>query len=177
MLLLADRVIEEGRDEVQDLRSSAMSDGDLDRGLTIVGEVLQESHHGVFSLRKEGGAMELTEEVSCEVYSIGREALMNAFRHAGAKSIQVTLHYGAGQFVMQVADDGKGIPAEILADGKRAGHWGLPGMVERAARIGATLAIDSPLIGTRVRLTIPAALAYVGQSRWKRLLRHLRRRG
>ena len=177
MLLLADRVIEEGRDEVQDLRSSAMSDGDLERGLTIVGEVLQESHHGVFTLRREGGAMKLTEEVSCEVYSIGREALMNAFRHADAKSIQVTLSYGADQFVMQVADDGKGIPAEILSSGNRAGHWGLPGMAERAARIGASLMIDSPSIGTRVRLTIPAALAYVGQSRWTRLVRRLRRRG
>ena len=177
MLLLADRVIEEGRDEVQDLRSSAMSDGDPVRGLTIVGEVLQESHDSVFSLRREGDAFDLTEDVSCEVYNIGREALMNAFRHAGAKSIQVTLGYGADQFVMRVADDGKGIPPEILASGNRAGHWGLPGMAERAARIGATLAIDSPLIGTRVRLTIPAALAYVGQSRWKRLVRRLGRRG
>lgn len=175
MLLLADRVIEEGRDEVQDLRSSAMSDGDLDRGLAIVGEVLQESHNSVFSLRREGGALTLTEDVGCEVYNIGREALMNAFRHAGAKSIQVTLSYRADQFVMQVADDGKGIAAEILASGKRAGHWGLPGMMERAARIGGTLAIDSPLTGTRVSLTIPAALAYVGQSRWQRLLRRWRR--
>ncbi len=177
MLLLADRVIEEGRDEVQDLRSSAMSDGDLDRGLTIVGEVLQESHHSVFSLRREGGALTLTEDVSCEVYSIGREALMNAFRHAGAKSIQVTLGYGRDQFVMRVADDGKGIAAEILASGQRAGHWGLPGMRERAARIGATLAIDSAPTGTCVTMTIPAALAYLGQSRWKSWLRRWRRRG
>ena len=176
MLLLADRVIEEGRDEVQDLRSSAMSDGDLDRGLAIVGEVLQESHLSVFSLRREGEALHLTADVSCEVYIIGREALMNAFRHAGAKSIQVTLSYSPDQFVMQVEDDGNGIPAEILSDGKRAGHWGLQGMAERAARIGATLAIDSPVIGTRVRLAIPAALAYVGHSRWQRLLRWLRRR-
>jgi hypothetical protein len=50
-------------------------------------------------------------------------------------------------------------------------------MAERAARIGATLAIDSPSIGTRVRLAIPATLAYVGQSRWQRLVRRLRRRG
>lgn len=177
MLLLAERVIEEGRDEVQDLRSSAMSDGDLARGLTIVGEVLQESHHSVFSLRREGGAAALTEEVGCEVYSIGREALMNAFRHAGAKSIHVTLGYHADRFVMQVADDGKGMDAEILASGQRAGHWGLPGMRERAARIGATLAIDTPAVGTRVSLTIPAGLAYLGQSRWQRLARRWRRQG
>ena len=50
-------------------------------------------------------------------------------------------------------------------------------MVERAARIGATLTIDSPLIGTRVTLAIPAVQAYVGHSRWKRLVRRLRRRG
>jgi signal transduction histidine kinase/ligand-binding sensor domain-containing protein len=177
MLLLAERVIEEGRDEVQDLRSSAMSDGDLERGLTIVGEVLQESHHSVFSLRREGGAATLTKEVGCEAYSIGREALMNAFRHAGAKSIQVTLGYHADRFVMLVADDGQGMDAGILASGQRAGHWGLPGMRERAARIGATLVIDTPAVGTRISLTIPAGLAYVGQSRWQRLARRWRRRG
>ncbi len=181
MLSLADRVIEEGRDEVQDLRSSAMSDGDLERGLAIVGEVLRESHQGVFTLRRQGGAMALTELAACEVYNIGREALLNAFRHAGATSIQVMLDYGTDRFVMLVTDDGKGVPAAILASGQRAGHWGLPGMRERAARIGATLDIDSPLAGTpggtRVGLTIPAARAYAGQSRWRRLVTLWRRRG
>lgn len=41
VLLMADKVMEEGRNEVQDLRSGTMGDGDLAHGLTLVGEVLQ----------------------------------------------------------------------------------------------------------------------------------------
>lgn len=170
VLQLADRVIEEGRNEVQDLRSTAMSDGDLDRALALVGELLRESHRSAFSLRQEGKPAALREQVGCEIYSIGREALMNAFRHADAKSIVVTLTYGADQFDMQVSDDGKGIDADILASGQRPGHWGLPGMVERAMSVGGKLSIDSVGVGTCVTLTIPAALAYAGQARWKRRL-------
>jgi len=155
-----------------DLRSAAMSDGDLDRGLALVGEVLQESHTSVFSLRSVGTAV-LRDRTGCEVYSIGREALMNAFRHAQAKSIVVTLDYGADQFSMLIADDGRGIDTDIVACGQRVGHWGLPGMAERAARVAGKLAIESDGKGTRITLTIPAALAYTGQAGWKRRLASL----
>jgi signal transduction histidine kinase len=173
VLLLADRVIEEGRDEVQELRSTAMSDDDLHRGLALVGEVLQQSHDSVFSLRQEGEPATLREHVACEAYRIGREALMNAFRHAQSRSVVVILSYDADQFRMQVSDDGRGIDADVLASGQRPGHWGLPGMAERAARIGGRLAIDNADAdggGARVTLTVPAPLAYAGQARWKRRL-------
>jgi len=69
---------------------------------------------------------------------------------------RLLLSYGAGQLLVEVADNGAG----FIQEGK-AGHWGLVGMRERAARIGATLAIDStPGAGTRVTLRVPARLAY-----------------
>lgn len=167
VLLLADKVMEEGRDELQDLRSGAMGDGDLARGLTLVGEVLEESHRAVFSLRTQGRPRLLDEQVACEVYSIAREALMNAFRHAGASAIQVELDYGPGELTLQVLDDGKGIESDIMHRGA-AGHWGLTGLFERAARIGSELTLERRTSGgTRVKLTVPAACAYAGQARWK----------
>jgi signal transduction histidine kinase/ligand-binding sensor domain-containing protein len=170
VLLMADKVMEEGRNEVQDLRSGAMRDGDLISGLTLVGEVLQESHRAVFSLLTEGRPCNLDERAGCEIYSIGREALMNAFRHAEAASIQVSLNYAPDQFTLQVTDDGKGIDPAVAHEG-RAGHWGLTGLYERAQGIGAELAIGSgPAGGTRVTLAVPAACAYAGQPLWKRYL-------
>ncbi|MYN40143.1 hypothetical protein GTP55_12240 [Duganella sp. FT109W] len=168
VLLLADKVMEEGRDELQELRSGAMGDGDLARGLLLVGQVLAESHRAVFSLRTQGTPRALQELAACEIYSIGREALMNAFRHAEAASIQVELHYGASQFTLQVRDDGKGIAPEILNHGS-TGHWGLTGLFERARRVGGQLTLDNrDAGGLRVRLIVPAARAYAGQARWKR---------
>ncbi|WP_432378603.1 sensor histidine kinase [Duganella sp. P38] len=170
VLLLADQVMEEGRNEVQDLRSGAMGDGDLAHGLALVGEVLQESHRAVFSLRTLGRPRRLDEQVACEAYSIAREALQNAFRHAGAASIQIVLEYAPGAFSLQVVDDGKGIADELIRNGSN-GRWGLTGMFERAARIGGQLALENVEGGgTRVRLEVTAARAYAGQARWKRWL-------
>jgi signal transduction histidine kinase/ligand-binding sensor domain-containing protein len=172
VLQMADKVMEEGRNEVFELRSGAMRDGDVAQGLLLVGEVLQESHRSVFSLRSAGTARALQEQVACESYAIGREAMMNAFRHAEAASVQVVLHYGAGQFTLEVLDDGKGIDADVVRHG-RAGHWGLTGLFERAARIGGQVVIGPREHGgTCVRLTVPAARAYaaVAPARWRRWL-------
>jgi signal transduction histidine kinase len=170
VLLMADRVMEEGRNEVQDLRSGTMRDGDLAHALSLVGEVLQESLRSVYSLRTVGQPRDLDEQAGCEIYSIGREALMNAFRHAQAASIQVELTYGADQFSLRVTDDGKGIAPEVLSRGS-SGRWGLTGLHERAGRIGGQVSIgNGDKGGACVLLTVPAVCAYAGQARWKRYL-------
>ena len=49
----------------------------------------------------------------------------------------------------------------VMKEGKRQGHWGLPGMKERAQRMGAELDFWSETgAGTEVQLSIPAAIAY-----------------
>ncbi|MCF5936122.1 hypothetical protein L2223_26415, partial [Xanthomonas perforans] len=60
-----------------------------------------------------------------------------------------------------ISDDGRGITTDVLAAGMRLGHWGLAGMRERAARIGATLAFRNGVAtGTEVELHVPAKIAY-----------------
>ena len=61
-----------------------------------------------------------------EVYRIGREALVNAFRHSGAKSIEMEIEYASSQLRMLVRDNGCGIDPQMLHSG-RDGHWGLSG--------------------------------------------------
>jgi signal transduction histidine kinase len=99
-----------------------------------------------------------------EVYSIGREALVNAFRHSGASRIEVELVYSPAQLRILVCDDGCGIDPQILQSG-RDGHWGLPGMRERAAAIGAQLKVLSHIgRGTEVEVCVPAEIAFESNS-------------
>ena len=127
----------------------------------------------------EGRVRELHPVVREEAYSIGREALVNAFTHSNGKRIEVEIIYDPRQFRLRVRDDGHGIDPKILEKGGRADHWGLQGMRERAQKIGAQLKLWSRAeTGTEIELIVPGATAYkaVGdQSRSSWLARTFRR--
>ena len=92
---------------------------------------------------------------------MGREILRNAFRHARAKQIEVEIRYGARELRLRIRDDGRGIDPKVLERGARAGHWGLPGVRERAKLMGAQLDFWSEAgVGTEVQVTVPASVAY-----------------
>ena len=70
------------------------------------------------------------------------------------------IRYDARQFQLRVRDDGQGIDAGTL-DARRAGHFGLPGVRERAEQIGGRMEVWSKVgMGTEVALTIPGAAVY-----------------
>lgn len=156
-LSLATEVLEEGRDKVGELRVAP--DGDLAALLEAHGRRLAAQNGTAFTVAREGAPRRLHPPVHDEVLAIAREAVRNAFLHAQAANIGVTLHYGDRDFTLTVRDDGIGIDGERRHG--RAGHWGIPGMRERAAELGATLALDSaPGRGSTWRLQLPARLAY-----------------
>jgi signal transduction histidine kinase len=96
-----------------------------------------------------------------EIYRIAREALWNAFRHAQARIIETEIAYSRSTLQLRIRDDGVGIDPIVLDQGGRAGHWGLPGMRERAQRIGGRLNVWSRAgAGTEVELGIPGSVAY-----------------
>jgi signal transduction histidine kinase len=95
-----------------------------------------------------------------EIYRIGREALVNAICHSGAKRVDLELEYAESDLRLRVRDNGCGIDPEVLDSG-RTGHWGLAGMRERATRIGGLLNISSSAsAGTEVQLSIPSSVAF-----------------
>jgi len=103
-----------------------------------------------------------------EIYRIGREAVVNAFRHSHAKSIEVELDYTTRSFRFLVRDNGCGIAPEVVQSG-REGHWGLPGMRERAESIGAQLHVwSSAAAGTEVELSVPGNVAFQHESSGRR---------
>jgi signal transduction histidine kinase len=121
------------------------------------------------SVEVEGTPRDLHPILRDEVYRIAGEALRNAFHHARARRVEVAIGYGERQFRLRVRDNGKGIDPEVLDKQARAGHFGLPGMRERAELIGGSLEIWSQgQSGTEVGLTIPAAIAYAGTSAGRR---------
>jgi signal transduction histidine kinase len=161
----AAQAITEGRDAVQGLRSSTVETSDLARAIGALGEELagdETTSKRVESfVDVEGTPRDIHPILRDEIYRIGGEALRNAFRHAKARRIEVTVAYGERQFRLRVRDDGRGISREVLEKQGRAGHWGLAGMRERAELIGGQLEIWSQQeSGTQVELSIPASLAY-----------------
>ena len=162
----AARAITEARDTVQNLRSSTVLTNELAKALEMSGRELVEEERSAnkdvtaFSIEVEGTSQELHPIVRDEVYRISAEALRNPFRHARAKQIKVEIQYDARQLRVRVRDDGVGIDADRMPEG-RAGHYGIPGMRERAKGFGGQLEVWSePGAGTKVELTILASAAY-----------------
>jgi signal transduction histidine kinase len=114
-----------------------------------------------FRLTVEGERQPLNRLLQDEVYRIAREVLTNAFQHACARQIEAEIRYDSRAFRLRIRDDGAGIDPRVLKQGKCAGHWGLPGIRERAEQIGARLDFWSEVgFGTEMQLAIPASVAY-----------------
>jgi signal transduction histidine kinase len=174
----AEQLLTEGRYRVKDLRGSAETTRDVYRALREAGEDLAQELPGEFRATLQGEPRELHPVVGDEVYRIGLEALTNAFHHSEAHRIELKLNYTEARLRLDVSDNGLGIDAALVDGGHRPAHWGLVGMRERAARIGAQLDLSSGRgSGTVVVLNVPAAVAYAVDprvSRWGRLGRFLR---
>jgi signal transduction histidine kinase len=160
----AAQAITEGREAIQDLRASAVVSNDLAVAITTLGDDLAASGASgkdtVIQVAVHGTPRDLHPIRRDDVYRIAGEALRNAFRHAHARRIEVEITYDDRQFRLQVRDDGKGIDPAVLAN-QRRGHFGLPGLRERAGLIGGRLDVWSEVgAGTEIDLRIPAAKAY-----------------
>ena len=90
-----------------------------------------------------------------QITSIGREALVNALQHSEATIIEAEVEYSPRRLRLIVRDNGRGIDPHIARSGKDS-HWGLLGMRDQAARIGAQLSIWSRSgAGTEVEVSVP----------------------
>jgi ligand-binding sensor domain-containing protein/signal transduction histidine kinase len=159
-LQLMQQVIEEGRITVRGLRSGGSSAVPLETALSQIKDEVGVDDRVNFQVILEGVRRELHPLLRDEIYRIGREALINAFRHAKARHVEVELNYSDARFRLFVRDDGEGIEPNVLRTG-RDGHWGLVGMRERADKIGAHLHVFSrPSAGTEIELDVPANIAF-----------------
>jgi len=151
----AEEVLTEGRDRVSELRAPAGGGATLGEALARFGEELAAEHGHSFSAALRGDGEPLPGHVRHEAEHIGREALLNAARHARAAAVQLVMQQTPARLVLEVRDDGRGMPALREHAAGRAGHWGLAGMRERARSIGARFTLTSAEgDGTQIRLEL-----------------------
>jgi signal transduction histidine kinase len=159
-----DHAILEGRMALRDLRGSAPGRDRLAETLIALGEEFAASSSEPkpdYHVLVAGTARGLEPAIHDEVYRVAREAIRNAFRHARSTRIEAEVTFEKARFSIRVRDDGIGIDEKILAQGGREGHWGLPGMRERALSFGAKLEVWSERgAGTEVELRVPGKIAY-----------------
>ncbi len=109
---------------------------------------------------ESGSVPTVPHAIARHLLTIATEAMENSHRHAHASRVAVEFGVFGGVLRISVLDDGRGLPAGIsLDDLRKAGHFGLVGMVERAAGIGARIRIGRGRSagGTEVRLELPTA--------------------
>lgn len=147
----ANRTVRDLRGAVSSLRGHADGDGGPDgtpllAALRRLARDAERRRPGTqVHLRIFGSARELSPERSRELLNIGREALNNALRHSGADAVEVVFRAHPGWVELSVRDDGNGFhPSRtILTERAETGGFGLQGMRERAATIGARVHVFS----------------------------------
>ncbi|MBA2685055.1 MAG: ATP-binding protein [Gemmatimonadaceae bacterium] len=167
LVAVADQTLTEARQAVWDMRAPINAPATL--GGSALVDKLERSAREVIGTERialdfavAGERRQLSPHIEEELGRIAREAIANAVRHGAARRIVVSLVYEPSALRLTVRDDGRGFDvsatpeARLAADGR--GHFGLVGMRERAALIGARLTITSePKQGTTVVVVLARA--------------------
>jgi signal transduction histidine kinase len=154
-----DRAGQEGREALNSLHASTFERNDLAEAFRRAIEDCRRQTAAEVTFSAAGDAREMHPIVRDEIYRIGYEAIRNACAHAVASQVMVQLRY-ALDLTLNIKDNGVGIDPAVLDRG-RAGHFGLEGMRQRAARIGGRLTLaSSPPSGTEVKLVVPGRIIF-----------------
>jgi signal transduction histidine kinase len=157
---LVDQTLEESRWTLQGLRSNKGRTASLGEALARVPSDLGLPTAHSFRVVVLGTEQNLRAGLRDDVYSICREAIVNAWRHSRATAIEAEIEFRPTELRVAVRDNGCGIGAQNVQSGP-AGHWGLQGMRERADRIGARLRLWSKVaMGTEIELRVPGQVAF-----------------
>ncbi|WP_424918114.1 sensor histidine kinase [Streptomyces sp. wa1064] len=125
-------------------------------GLARIGELTERARAAgiALSVRTDGDARTLPEDVDRTAYRIVQEALTNVARHAGRARTVVRIGYTERILTVAVLDEGPCAPGSAITPGT-----GLTGMRERVAALGGTLAAaPRPDGGFAVHAELPLAL-------------------
>jgi signal transduction histidine kinase len=164
---LMGRVVEEGRNTVQGLRSITTDSLDLEQAFSRIPQEFADHTEGGEQVRcrvtVKGRPRPLHPIIRDEVYRIGREALINAFRHSRTKSVGVELKYSVRHLRISIRDDGGAIKDQAMRT-EREEPVEMARLRVRAGRIGARLKVRSrATAGTEIELSIPGRVAFLNQ--------------
>lgn len=165
VLVQARAIVVDGRDRLTALRSTDPECQDLLESLTAAAHTESFGKPARLQVTSSGRRRPVLMEAGGQLVDIAREAIRNAHRHAGASLVAVSVDYHDGSLRLEIVDDGHGIDPAVLQAGCR-GHFGLVGMRERAAELGARFSVErNGTGGTRVTVVAPAGVVFQGRGR------------
>jgi signal transduction histidine kinase len=144
VLALIDTGIRSIRNVTNDLRPSLLDDlGLLPALRSLVGDFSERS--GIQTGLAVPAVMPpLSREAELALFRALQEALSNVLRHAHARSVDVGISVNPEGVLLQVSDDGRGLPAGVNAERlELEGHMGLAGMRERITALGGTVRLKA----------------------------------
>lgn len=143
--------LDEARSAIVGLRPSVLDD----LGLRAAIRSLVSTLGGDLQVELDLSRAELPGHVEVTLFRIAQEALQNVIKHAQASRAVVRLVHHGDEVMLEIADDGIGFDPSAKPGSL---SYGLRGLAERAALIGASLDVDSRVEGgTTVRVTVPVA--------------------
>ena len=105
-----------------------------------------------------GELARLPQPAELALFRVIQESLSNIHRHSGAKKVRILLTQTPQAVTLEIHDDGKGLPKDLLSGSSlrmsRVGV-GILGMNERLSQLGGSLEMSSEKSGTTVRAVIP----------------------
>ncbi|MBP0460400.1 GAF domain-containing sensor histidine kinase [Streptomyces montanisoli] len=138
---------------VVELRPAALAEDGLVNTLRAQAKVLDRAHAAHVTFHSQDvKAMPAAQEEA--LLRVAQEALHNALRHSGARTVDVALDGNGPGAVLRVVDDGKGFePRAVRREGR---HLGLVSMRDRASGVGGRLTVTSaPGAGTTITMEVP----------------------
>ena len=151
---MARHSLSEARRSVWDLRSHLLENSNLATALEEMAAPLSANTGIKIAVQSSGTPEKLPALIEHNLLRIAQEALVNAFKHSGAKSIMVSLNYKTDQVQLGIHDDGAGFDMQT-AGTANSGHFGLLNMRERAEKIGAHFSLTTqPGNGTEIIVTV-----------------------
>jgi signal transduction histidine kinase len=145
----------EARRSVWDLRSQVLEKHGLTAALQAMADAAAAPAGPKITVQGSGPERRAPAAVEFHLFRIAQEAVTNALKHSGARQIAIEVTHTPDQTRLTVRDDGRGFDpdAKDLSPGP---HFGLLGLRERAAKIGAELALAAaPGAGCAITVTAP----------------------
>jgi signal transduction histidine kinase/ligand-binding sensor domain-containing protein len=153
---LAQQTLADARQAIWDMRSDDSERRSLAEALEAAARSAVGGNGVGITVATSGPARRLPPELETTALRVGREAILNAVKHAAPRHVDIALQYSPREFVLRVRDDGLGTTEGAVDGAAGAGHWGVAGMRQRARRAGGDLDISTePGHGTVVSLRLP----------------------
>ncbi len=138
---------------VWNLQSPLLENATLAEALQRIAQEISAGDAPRITVRISGKEYSLPSSVAHHLLRIGQEAMTNAVRHGHPQKVDLDLNFADGEVALTIRDDGCGFdPRAVNA---RGGHFGLPGMQDRALKIDAILTVNSePGQGTSIKVIV-----------------------